>query len=169
MRVLFAIAMLFVFSFIDTTAAGFKLPENYFNMKPGDCKKYEKDIINAVEYLFKADPNKTEDIKKVNQFLLVWCAQSDDVFISLFSGISEAMDGNAQCMIVFMAGCAKYAIENKYPKDTVKVHAAGVKALIDVYQKATWIKKNDKLDEIVEIEKQGKLEQWVKEKLAEKK
>ncbi len=99
--------------------------------------------------------------------MLIWCSNSEDVSIKVFPGLADAIKGNAQCLMVFMAGCAKYAIENKYPKDPVKVHAAGVKALTDVYQKTTWIKKNDKLDKILETEKQGKLEQWVKEKIDE--
>ncbi|MBX9850906.1 MAG: hypothetical protein K2X86_04025 [Cytophagaceae bacterium] len=64
---------------------------------------------------------------------------------------------------MFLGGWTKYAIENPNSKDDVQGSLAGLKSVIKYYKAGNGTKKDKKLDKWVEKEKNGELEQTVKD------
>ena len=63
-----------------------------------------------------------------------------------------------------MGGWTKYVLENDYSEDAFQGNLAGIKSMIKVY-KAGNLKKDKKMQSLVDLDAQGKLEDWLKEKL----
>ena len=66
-------------------------------------------------------------------------------------------------MIVYMGGFARYVLENKYSTDSLQANVAGVKSVIACYNLGGDLKKNKDLAKVIDVDKEGKLEDWVRE------
>jgi hypothetical protein len=62
-----------------------------------------------------------------------------------------------------MAGYARYCLENNYSTDQLKANTAGIKSAINSYNLGGDVKKNKRLSAAIDADKDGKLEDWVKE------
>lgn len=163
--VLFSI--LFFFS-VTTFSQEFKIPENYKFEKKEDYRKYEADIINAIEYLENSKLNdNSEHRKKTNAFLLQYLTGSSDIKIMLRSYVMEFSEKNKDFLMIFMGGWAKYAINNEYDTDEFKGSLAGLKSVMKVYEMGEGIKKDRKVEKLIELSSEGKLEDWLKTQIVE--
>jgi hypothetical protein len=127
--------------------------------------KSEPDFIAAAKWL-ETTPVGTDMDKRVqvNAYVIAWLTNSPTVTLEIDAAVSKVCEGNPQLLAVFLGGCTRYCLENNYSKDKGKINTAGMKALINCYNLGGDVKKNKTLSKAIEADKEGKLEDWVKEK-----
>ena len=126
--------------------------------------KSEKDFIDAAKWLEGTSIGKQPDKrKKMNAWVVQWMVNSPTVSIEINASISKLFDKNPDLLIVFMAGYGRYCLENNYSKDVLQGHMAGIRSAINCYNLGGNTKKDKGLSKVIEAEKEGKLEDWVKE------
>lgn len=139
---------------IQANAQDFKVPENYKLEEEEDYSRFEKDVIEGVNWLLATPVTKDQAKRKeVNAFLMKWLMGSPSVSIELSQDVATFMGCN-DCLIIFMGGWAKYALEHKNSSNKIKENLAGIESLIDFYRS----NKND-LGKIKAIEKYIKLQE----------
>ena len=160
MLFLIAIALL---QSVSTSAQEFEVPGNLPETKE-ECIQTEKEMINAAKWL-EATPIGTNMDKriKVNAWGMAWLTNSSNVTIEVKASIIKPFEKNPHMMFVFMAGYARYALENNYSKDALQANIAGMKSVINCYNLGGDIKKDKALTKLIETGKEGKLEEWMKE------
>lgn len=131
--------------------------------------KTEKEMIAAATWL-EATPIGTNMDKriKVNAWVIAWISNSPTVTVEVRESIIKLFDKNPQLMAVFMAGYTKYCLENNYSKDVLQSNIAGIKSAITCYNLGGDVKKDKLLTKVIEKDKEGKLEEWVKEAIESK-
>ena len=160
--------LLFLFtSFISKThSQEFQVPENVTLNTKEDYVNSEKDVINAAKWLEATQLGKETDKRvKVNAFVLMWLTGSPTVTVELNKFCTDLTDRNPHLLGVFLASYARYALENNYSKDKLKGNTAAIKGMINCYNLGGDAKKNKLLDKAVAADKNGKLEDWVKENI----
>lgn len=136
-----------------------KLPEN-----KDEFIKSEPDFINAVSWLENNQVgNDMEKRTLVNAYVIAWITNSPTVTVEVREKILKGFDKNAQLLAVFLGGYSKYCLQNNYSKDELKCNTAGMKAVINCYNLGGDLKKDKTLLKIIDQDKEGKLEDWVKD------
>ena len=135
------------------------LPEGFTFSMHSDMDQYTRYIIPCVNWLQQTPLNEhKQERDKMNFFVLHWLERNPDIDISMpdyslkFNGIHR------EFLCLFLEGWIKYTLETK---DTVVTNCsmAGIKSMLDYYHegKAASIGKIDFLDNLSQIEKEGKL------------
>ncbi|SEW34870.1 hypothetical protein [Chitinophaga arvensicola] len=153
-----------------TLAQDFHVPENVNLYTKEDYARYEKDIIAAAGWL-ESTPVLNNDKKRamVNLFVMDWIMGSPTINIEMRGFVLEVMKKNSQFPVVFMAGYARYVLENNYDKSVLNGYVAGLKSITHLYKLRDGIKRDKKMEKLIEIEDTGKLNEWVQEKLDRRK
>lgn len=152
-----------------THAQEFQVPENVTLNTKEDYVTTEKDVISASKWLEATPLGKEMDKRvKVNAFVLMWLTGSSTVTVEVNKLSTDLTDKNPHLLGVFLASYARYALENNYSKDQLKGYTAGIKGMINCYKLGGEAKKNKLLDKAVAADKNGKLEEWVKENMNRK-
>ena len=147
-------------------AQTFVVPIDFSFKSKEDYAKYEKDIIDAAKWLEATPVGKEENTRqKASAFLMTWLTGSPTVTITLSKFELDLVQDNPQLLMMFMAGYAKYVLENSYSKDRLKATVAGVKSMINLYNLGGDFKKNKTLKKALEKDAEGKLEEWISEKV----
>ena len=150
-------------------AQDFQIPETQPTTKD-EFVKSEKDFIAAAKWLETTALGKeTATRKKVNAWVIVWITNSPTVTETMYAGIMKPFDKNPDLLGVFMAGYARFVLENNYDDDAFKGNLAGIKAVINCVNLGGDIKKDKNLTKLLDADKEGKLEDWVKEAMASSK
>jgi len=147
-------------------AQNFTVPKRYSFKKPGDFKKYEPDILKCIEYLEQAPVNDLSDSrKKINSFFLEWLTDVPYVHIKLNSSVMDLCKENANFLLLFMGGWTKYSLAHPDDQEVVNGYLAGIETILNVYQKGNGVNKDTKIEELIVIQKEGKLKDWVTKQL----
>lgn len=161
------LAGLFAVCFSHTSFAQYEfiVPEYKLEAKE-DYAKYEQDIVKAANWLESTPIGKEmEKRRRVNAFVVVWLTGSPSVSISVGKMSTDLSEKNPELFAMFMAGYARYVLENSYSKDELKANTAAVKSMISLYNLGGDVKKNKILQKAIEADKAGTLEAWVLEKM----
>jgi hypothetical protein len=152
---------------LHTTAQDLQLPklpetkEEFINS--------EKDFITAEKWLETTPVGTNMDYRKLaDAWVIAWLINSPTVTVGVRASIMKAFDKNKQLTGLFMAGYGRYCLENNYSKEELKGATAGLKAVFNCYLLGGDIKKDKGLEKLIEQDKDGKLEDWVKEAMAKK-
>ena len=123
----------------------FEVPANYqFNTKD-DYSRYEKDIIDATKWLQSTPFNEQKEKRQeVSAFVIKWINGSPTVNVEINPTIMDFEEKNQGMLALYMAGSAKYVLENNYSKDMRAKHKAALKGMIAVYKSGKGIKKDKK-------------------------
>lgn len=152
--------LLLIFS---TQAQNFIVPANLPATKE-EFLQSENDFINTAKWLENTPIGSDMETRtKANAYIIVWLTNSPTVTIELGKSILKIFDNNPQLMSVYMAGYARYVIENNYSKDKLKANTAGIKAAINCYHLGGEVKKNKTLNKAIDADKKNMLEDWVNE------
>ena len=145
---------------------GFEVPEHYEFKVAADYAKYEKQIIAAANWLKEtAFDDQVELRKKVSAFVVTWINGSPTVNVELNEYIMDFDKKNQGMFILFMAGSAKYVLENNYSKDMRAKHRAALRDMISVYKAGKGIRKDKKMDKLIKMDEEGKIDEWLEENL----
>lgn len=136
--------------------------------KSEDYAKYEPEIIKCIEYLNTTSLNEVDKRIEANRFFMMWLTGAPNVTVDILPYLMDLTKVNKDFLIIFMGGWTKYAIESKDYKNKVNGHLAGLRAIIRVYKQNKGVKSDDAIDDIASLEKNGKLEKWVQEKMEQK-
>ena len=162
-------------SFISISIQSFSQTDDLLTDLPKDTKdgyvKSEKKLINTVNWLETSPYDKDVDFRKKELLRMsAWLINTPTVDIVVDSKIVHFSKENSELTLIFMGGWAKYSIENAYSKDLVKCNLAGLQTIIRMYKKGNVAsKKEEYLDQLVELDKNNELEKWVTEQLNKKK
>ena len=144
----------------------FKVPENYSFKVAADYTKYEKDIIAAAKWLMETPfDQQTEKRKEVSKFVILWVNGSPTVRVEINPTILKFNEKNEGMLVLWMACCAKYVLENNYSTDMRAKHKAALKDLISVYEAGKGIKKDKEMEKLIKSDKAGKLDKWLDKNL----
>lgn len=125
----------------------------------------EPQVIATVDWIENTPIDENEEMHKFQYALLIqWLTNSPTVTLELNAYVMDYTKKNGDLLVVFMGGWTKYALQNEYTKDEIPCNLAGLQSMIKVY-KTGKLKKDKKMDELVELEAEGKLETFVKEKI----
>lgn len=142
------------------------VPASYELKAKDDYARYEKDVINAATWLETAAFNKTTDeSQKVGAFIVAWVNGSPTVNVELNEYLLDLEKKNKGMLILYMAECAKYVLQNNYSKDMRAKHRFAVTALATAYKAGNGIKKDKKMEKLVKPIEENKLDEWLDEKL----
>lgn len=158
----FILAASLLFTFTTINAQAPKLPD--MPEAKEEFPPTEKDMIAAAKWL-ESTPIGTEPEARlrVNAWVVAWITKSPSVTIVVTSGLLKPFEKNPQFMPVWMAGYARYVLENNYSKDELAANMAAMKAVIACYNLGGDFKKDKALTKLINADKDGKLEEWVKE------
>ena len=156
------------FMLVSTFVPGqhFEVPVNYqFNTKD-DYSGYEKKIIEATNWLHATPFNEQKEKRQeVSAFVVKWINGSPTVNVEINPTIMDFEEKNPGMLTLYMAGSAKYVLENNYSKDMRAKHKAALKGMIAVYKSGKGIKKDKKMEKLIKSDEEGKLDEWLSENL----
>jgi hypothetical protein len=162
MKKLFVI-IIFAFAFCSTsTAQSFEVPKDYRFKNKGDYSKYEPDIIKLADWM-QQTPWTAQKAKSdaAGQFLLAWIQGTPDVVIELTQSIMNLSDVNPQLGFTFIAQFSKYALQHKGAFDKKHANMEALRAVIAKYNAEPTHKRDDDVEILISMDKEGKLEEWV--------
>jgi hypothetical protein len=152
------------FVFIGLYAQDFEIPANYVFNKPEDYSKYEKEIIQACNWIITTPINdQTSKRKEVNTFIMKWISGCPYVTLEIKTEIVNFMKPNPDLLMIFIAGWTKNSLESKDYKNKVNGNLSGIEAVIDFYLKnKDNLKKDDNVEKYIEMKEKGTLEEYIK-------
>jgi len=151
---------------INSHAQTFEVPKDYKLESNEDYLKYEKDVIEAVNWILETPISENKPKRKeVNNFIMKWITGSPDVTIYLTSYVTPFIE-NPDLRMVYLGGLAKYSIESKYNKDETKKTIAGINDVIEFYENnKKELGENESVEEFIKLKNSGDLENTIKLKL----
>jgi hypothetical protein len=156
------LSLLFLFFTVTSFAQEFEMPEDFVVVEKEDYTKYEQKIIEASKWLqavpFNEQKNKRE---QVSYFVVKWVNGSPTVTVELMPVIMDFNSKNNGMLVLYMAACSQYVLENNYSTDVRAKHKAALKAMMTVYQTGKGIKKDKKMDKLIKADTEGKLNEWL--------
>jgi hypothetical protein len=167
MKALFSFIVLILLSSLTKSfSQDFSVPENYTLEAKEDYTKYEKDIIAAANWLKSVPLNEQKEKRKeVSAFVLNWVNGSPTVNVELNENLFDFDKKNPGMMIIYMASCAKFVLENNYSKDMRAKQKVALRDMIAVYKTGTGIKKDKKMEKLIKSDDAGEIDNWLAENL----
>lgn len=133
-----------------------------------EFKKSEPDFMKAVLWLETTPIDTTTNQRvKMNAWVLMWISDCPYITVSIKAGLANIFQKNSHLMLVWIGGYAKYCIENN-SKDDLKANTAGIRSAINCYKLGGQVIPDDAMQKVIDADKEGKLEDWVKEAMGSK-
>lgn len=157
-----AITFLLLIASIGLFSQDFEVPEDYVLDKEKDYAQYEQDVIDGVNWLLKTPVTKEKAKRKeVNAFILKWIIGSPSVSIEINEGIVTFMKCS-DCLLMFMGGWTKYALEAEDDIDTMHGTIAGIECAIEFYKKnKSSLGKNKAIEKYIKLQEKNELEEYL--------
>jgi hypothetical protein len=147
---------------LKASAQNYEAPKDYHFKKHEDYIKYEADVIKTADWLMRtqwdAEPVKTE---AATQFILQWAQGTPDVVIELKQAVMDISDTNPQLGFIYMSQFCKYAIQHKTGFEKIPANQAALKAVIEKYNMEPTHKRDNDVEKLIELNKNGKLQEWI--------
>ncbi len=154
----------FLFSFficsVSVYAQTFDVPKDFDAKNVKDFRKYNKDVVNCVNWL-ENTPVDQDKLKRKDAatFLIEWISGSPDVSITI-SDKTVTFVESPDLLLCYMGGWTKYVIESGNYADSVKGNLAGIKSVIKVYKANKSMKRDKEVDKLVALDARGELEKY---------
>lgn len=161
--------LLFFLAFISFDvlfAQEYTVPANYSLGSKEDYARYEKDIIEASKWLMSVPLNEQQGKRlEVSQFIFKWVNGSPTVNVEITPSIMGFEKKNPGMLIIYMASCARYVLENNYSTDRVSKSKAALHNMATVYKSGKGIEKDKKMERLARADEEGRLEEWISSNL----
>lgn len=166
MKKLTVFGCLFLLFTFPIFAQQFEMPEDFTLEVKEDYTKYEQKIIEASKWLQAVPLNEQKETRQRISYLVVkWVNGSPTVNVEITPVIIDFEEKNKGMLVLYMATCSQYVLENNYSKDMRAKHKYALKAMMTVYQSGKGIKKDKKMDKLIKADAEGKLDEWLEENL----
>jgi hypothetical protein len=143
----------------------FEVPSGYSFQTKEDFSKYEPQVIQAVNWLESVPLNQeVSKRKEVNVFLFKYIEGSPAVSVEMRKYVMDLTQKNPDLLMAFMGGWTRYQLENPSSSDPLKMHMAGVKTMVKIYQLGG-AAKDKGVEKLSKMASEQELEAWVKSKL----
>jgi thioredoxin-related protein len=147
----------------------FDVPE-YTLVAKEDYAKYEKDIIDAAQWLEEKDLDKGEaKRKRVGAFVFKWLEGSPTVTLVFFDQLGKIYGKNTDLLIIYIARYCAYCIQHKEDTTSHAPNKAALTAMMAVYKKDINIKKSKEMENLIKQTEEGKLDEYIDKYFTEKK
>ncbi|QQL48683.1 hypothetical protein [Mucilaginibacter ginkgonis] len=146
---------------LRAAAQTYTVPVNYKFSSPADYKRYEPQVLETVDWL-QNTPWTEEPVKRrlANAFLFKWIQGVPGIVMTIMPELINLTDKNNLLMAAFVGGYSKYAIEHPgYLKE--EANNAAVRALIAKYRAEPTRKKDEDIEKLIRLERDGQLGYWV--------
>jgi hypothetical protein len=145
----------------------FEVPKKFEARDPKDYAKYEKDIIQCVDWFMSAPINE-QPVKRKDAyaFFMKWLTGTPGFTIEINTEIAPFSQPNPDLLFIFMGGWTKYALETKDYKNKLNGNLKGIESVIDFYQKnRDNLKKDENVERYIKMKEAGTLEDYIKKNL----
>jgi hypothetical protein len=165
--ILSVVTLICIVVFVQFASAQVFVPPTKYKLESQeDYTKLEPDILKCIDYLEAAPFNDDLDKQKeANAFFVKWLTGSAHVSVDILPYVMELTKENKQFLVTFMGGWTKYALQNPDSIDKATCHLAGVRAIIRVYQQNKTVEEDDAVAELVTLDNDGKLNEWLQPQL----
>jgi hypothetical protein len=161
-KIIRTVLLLTMLTGLKASAQNYEAPTDYHFKKYEDYIRYETDVIKTADWLMRthwgAEPYKME---AATQFILQWSQGTPDVVIELKQAIMDLSDTNPQLGFIYMSQFSKYAIQHKTGFNKTLANLAALKAVIEKYNMEPTHKRDNDVEKLIDIDKDGKLEYWI--------
>jgi hypothetical protein len=158
---LFSVAFLHGHSAV---AQQFSVPPGYEFRSQADYTRYEPDIQRCIDFLEEAPMNDSADVRQeANTFFLRWLSGTSRVSIRLQTYVMKLTGENKDLLMVYLGGWTKFALQHADTASEIECHLAAVRSVLKAYQHCAGVKHDNALEEILALEREGKLQGWVLE------
>jgi Tfp pilus assembly protein PilF len=152
----------------SNSEASTKKPENTdFKLEtPEDYAKYEDDVVNSFNYLMTSPVNKDVVMRRdLSAFLLRWVTGSPNVSIEISADVVTYLDCE-ECLLIFMGGWTKYAIESEDYGNKLMGNLKGTESVIEFYKsnKRT-LGHNNEIEKLIKLSNSKKLKAWIESRI----
>lgn len=125
----------------------------------------EKKVLATIDWLENTPIDQEPEKRKLqNAHLVGWITNSPTVTLEINADVLPFTKKNAELLIIFLGGWARYSLQNNYSSDRVMGTIAGIRSAIKVY-KTGLLKKDKEMQKLVDMDEKGELETWVTTKL----
>jgi hypothetical protein len=147
-------------------AQEFEVPPDYKFEKKEDYARYEQDVLKCIEYLENIPLDDESALTKdANAFLLKWMTGCPYVKIELNRYVVKLCTENKEFIMLFMGGWTRYTLQHPDSMDSFKGNLAGLESIIKVYQSGRGVSRDKKIEYIIDVQKEGKLKEWLEAQL----
>ena len=157
--------LIFSASITGSFSQDFEIPVNFKPEKPEDYAKYEKNIIQCIDWIMKTPVNEqTPKRKEAYAFLVKWLTGAPDVQVEINPDIVTFEKSNPDLLFIFMGGWTKYALESGGFSDKLNGIIRGIESVIDFYQKNRGnLHKDKNVERYIRRKEKGTLEDYIKD------
>ncbi len=150
-------------------AQEFSTPQTYAFKTKEDFARYEPQIIEFTKYIEIAPVNDDSDKRKeANAFFMRWLTGAPNVSVEVQPYVMDLTKENKSFLLIFMGGWTRYALEHPGKADKLQCHLAGVQSILTAYKGGKGVEDDDAVSNLVDLEKSGKLSDWVASQLDKK-
>ena len=157
------VLVLLLFISYSALAQTYEVPKNYVLKTNDDYVRYEANVISTVDWMQQTPwANEPEKQTQAKKFLTEWATGSPYVTVEISQPLLRLCRKNPQLLLTYMGQFIKYALQHKtgFNKNADNVFA--IKALLAKYTSEKTHKKDSAIDELIVVDGQGKLEDWIK-------
>lgn len=150
------------------SAQTFVVPEDYVLNSPQDFRQYEQQIDQCIDYLYQTPLNKQiANRQNASDFFIKWIYGTPDISVVVYKKIIPFID-NKPLFEIFLCGYVKKDFELKTDKQTYDCYLNGIIYVIKFYEKnRKFVRRSASIEKYTKLYRQGKLEQYLKQKLEE--
>lgn len=142
-------------------------PIDYVLDVAADYTEYEADVIEAANWLRDNSPTADfEKYKKTSIFVIDWVNGSPTVTVEIMPVIIDFNKKNPNMLVLYMASCAKYVLENEDPNNIKAKHKAALKDMVDAYQNQSTMSKDKKMEKLVTAFEEGTIDTWIEKNMS---
>jgi hypothetical protein len=147
---------------ITANAQTFDVPMHYELQTDADFNMYEPQVISTADFLQQTGwKDKRSKRQAARLFILAWVQGSHSVKVSVNKAINELSDQNPELLFTYTSQYAKYALLHKNDFDKNTANLVALRAMIAKYNIEPSHKKDDDVEKIAEINKEGNLASWI--------
>ncbi len=145
------------------------IPQNYRLKTKEDFQQYESTVKSCMEWLIRT-PRSENTAKRiaVEEFTVKWIKDTPYLTVVIEPYVMKLAKKNPDLLLTFMFGYTAYQLQHPENKALLTPHVAGLENLAKDYtlNKATF-KEDEKIEEILELQKKGEISAWVKTQLSQ--
>ncbi|BES61100.1 hypothetical protein DCPSUM001_13440 [Dysgonomonas capnocytophagoides] len=128
-----------------------------------DYQALEPQVKADIDWLSYTPLGVNQDVRDdKNSFVLMWMSGVPYMKMNLDERIVTFLAGEPWLIMSYMTGWTKYFLENNYSQNQIQLSIAGVKNVINFYQRnKRHLQKNKEVESYIKLDKSGKLEEYI--------
>lgn len=128
-----------------------------------DYQSLEPQVKADIDWLSYTPLDVNENVRDdKNNFVLMWMSGVPYMKMNLDDRIVTFLGAEPWLIMSYMTGWTKYFLENNYSQNEIQLSIAGVKSVINFYQRnRRHFQKNKEVEAYIKLNKSGKLEEHI--------